>query len=441
MTDCHPERRRGQTQAPAPQPQGAPADPALRVPLPGAHRRRAGGAGGRLGGDAGRPRGGPAHRRLRLRAEQGRADQQLLRRHAGRRGGAGGGVGRPLLLRDDAGRAGRLGPAARRVRPPDAAGRHLLRHRAHRRAGVAAHRRHHAAEVLVRLVRFRAAAQPVPVRGRARPDGRDEREAFRLRVRGAAGGRAAAGRLGPHGAPALAGGAGHAGRRHRLRHREPGRGARDAGLQRARADGRPLRRRGGGRLRGVAPRGGGAGDPHRRGHHAGVRQRRLRAVVRRARRADRPDDRRPALAVRALRRARRQRARPAQRGGERDRRRRRRRRAHRRAAGGAPGDRRPRRPRAAAGGAAGRRDLRGRLVRLSLARRRAGAARPQLHRPAGGDGRHRGAVGRRQDDPVPAPPALLRPRRRPHPLRRGSTSAPSTLRSCARTSAPCRRSR
>ena len=97
---------------------------------------------------------------------------------------------------------------------------------------------------------------------------------------------------GPGGAPAFAPRPGYARRRDRLRHREPVGGARDAvlhrrSLHRQALPGRRLRR-----LRGGAQHVAGARDRHRGGAVPGLRQRRRRAVARRAGRRRRPHLRR-----------------------------------------------------------------------------------------------------------------------------------------------------
>ena len=159
---------------------------------------------------------------------------------------------------------------------------------------------------------FGRAAQSRAVHRRDRDDGGDEPAAFRLRARRDSDHRAAALCLRPRRAPPLAFGAGYARGRLGLRRRTDRRGARAASLHQraarhragfAHAVERALRRRA--RFDTVAR------DPHRHRHFPGRRERRRRAVDRRAGRAGRPDHARAARPVHPLRGACRQRARLA----------------------------------------------------------------------------------------------------------------------------------
>ena len=124
-------------------------------------------------------------------------------------------------LVDDARRAGRRRPPARRLRPSDRARRRLLRSGAHRRTRVAPDRRHDPDQGRVRRVGLDRAAQSLHVRRRDRADGLHEPEALGAGAGRHSGDRRAADRLGADRAPPLPPRPGHAGRRDRLRLREP----------------------------------------------------------------------------------------------------------------------------------------------------------------------------------------------------------------------------
>ncbi len=195
---------------------------------PGDRRARA--RSGRRAGDAGGAARGAPHDRFRLLARGPRPDRQLFRRDDRGRGRARAGERRALLPRDHARRAHRRRPAQRRVRPSHRALGRLLRPGQDRRAGVAAHRRHHPDQGRGRLLGLGRAAQPRAVLRRRRHDGGHEPAALGFRARRHPGDRAAALRLRPRGAAALARRAGHAGRRLRLCRRADRRGAHAAGL-------------------------------------------------------------------------------------------------------------------------------------------------------------------------------------------------------------------
>ena len=154
-----------------------------------------------------------------------------------------------FLSRHHAGRTDRGRSARGRVRPPDLALARLLRCGQDRRTDLAAHRRYHADQGRRGCLDFRCIAQRRSVRGRERHDGRDQPEAFRLCARGDPRDRPAALRLRPRGAPALACGAGHARRRHRLCIRTARCGARAASLHQRGAGQQPFRCRGRARIR------------------------------------------------------------------------------------------------------------------------------------------------------------------------------------------------
>ena len=189
-----------------------------------------------------------------------------------------------VLSRDDARRAGRRRPARRLVRASDEARSELLRPGEDRRDRLAPLRRHDAAEGDLRLLRVCRAAQPLPVRRRDRDDGRDQPETLGLCADRDSGDRPAALRGGPRRAPALARRAADARRRHRLRQREPRRGAGHAGVRRRDFRREPVPARCRRRLRGRAQDDQGPRLRHRGGAVPRLLQRRRRALARRARR-------------------------------------------------------------------------------------------------------------------------------------------------------------
>ncbi len=200
--------------------------------------------------------------------------RSLFHRHAGRRRRARDRLGRALLLRHDARRAGGGGPSLRPLRPSHPPRSRLFRRREDRRDRLAPLRRHDPAQGDLRLDGVDRAAQSLHVRRRDRDDGRDQRQALGLRARRDPDHRPAAVRRGPGGAPAFAPRPGYARRRHRLRDREPLGGARHAVVHRRSLHRQPLP---GGRLRrlrGGAQHVAGARDRHRGRPVPGLRQRR-----------------------------------------------------------------------------------------------------------------------------------------------------------------------
>ncbi len=139
--------------------------------------------------------------------------------------------GDALLSRHDARRAGGRRPAPRRLRPSDGSRRRLLRSRAHRRARLAADRRHDADQVRLRLVGFAGAAQSLPARRGDGADGLHQPETVGAGCRRHTGHRRAADRLRPDRPRPFAARAGHARRRDRFRLRKPRRRPDDAGVR------------------------------------------------------------------------------------------------------------------------------------------------------------------------------------------------------------------
>ena len=133
---------------------------------------------------------------------------------------------------------------ARRLRPSAVALAGLLRFRAQRRTGVAAHRRHHPDQIRGRRLRLDRAAQSDDVLWRGGDDGDHQPAPLRLRAAGDSPDRAAAGRLRALGAAAVAQCAGHARRGLRLCGRADRRDPHRAGLYQRRAGREAFRRRG-----------------------------------------------------------------------------------------------------------------------------------------------------------------------------------------------------
>ena len=259
----------------------------LRDALPRPGRGRARRAAGRRDRHAGGADRGAPHDRLRLRRRAHRADRSVFRRddlpwsRCSRCASASRyylvtTLGERVVADMRAAVFGHLDRAVGAV----------LRHRADRRTDLAAHRRHHADQVRGRLLGLGRAAQPRAVLRLRHHDGGHEPEALGLRARRHSADRAAAGRLRPRGAPALARGAGHARRRLGLCRRADRRGAHAAGLhQRAagarRASPSAVERA----YRAAIALDQGARHPDRDHHLPRLRERRGRSLGRRAGRA------------------------------------------------------------------------------------------------------------------------------------------------------------
>ena len=211
---------------------GASAPFALRPALFGTGAGGAGGADCVRRGDPCRSLRAPPDDRFRLLQGRRRRHRRLFPGR-GRRGPR----HRPcsgdaLLSRHDARRAGGRRPAPRRLRPSDGSRRRLLRSRAHRRARLAADRRHDADQVRLRLVGFAGAAQSLPARRGDGADGLHQSETVGAGCRRHTGHRRAADRLRPDRPRPFAPRAGHARRRDRFRLRKPRRRQDDAGVRR-----------------------------------------------------------------------------------------------------------------------------------------------------------------------------------------------------------------
>ena len=206
------------------------------------------GAGDARGADRGAP-----HDRQRLRRRARRPDRRIFRRHDRGGGGARGGERACATTSSPASASASSPTCATRCSTASPSCRPSFFDTAKiRRAGVAAHRRHHPDQGRGRRLGLDRAAQPRAVLRLRRHDGGDERAALRLRARRHPGDRAAAGRVRPHGAPALARRAGHPRRCLRLCLRADRRGAHAAGLHQRAAGADALSRRGRARLRGGA---------------------------------------------------------------------------------------------------------------------------------------------------------------------------------------------